>query len=105
MKVPLHDKDKNTDYVNIEPNELTICRVCGFDNIDYFPWGKDGTCPEYTYCLCCGVEAGNQDYSIQSIREFRDSWLTNGAKWDDPEKKPVGWDIENSLSRIPGVFR
>ncbi len=42
------------------------CRVCGL-YIDDLPWGEDGNCPTYEICSCCGVEFGNEDYTVESV--------------------------------------
>lgn len=39
------------------------CRVCGY-YIDDLPWGKDGNCPTYEICPCCGDEFGTAKYRI-----------------------------------------
>ncbi len=79
------------------------CRVCGLYNED-FPWGEDGKSPNYDYCFCCGVEFGNQDYTLESIRQYRENWLKNGAQWDEPSKKPEKWNLEVQLKQIPKEF-
>lgn len=43
--------------------EEHFCRVCGL-YIEDEPWGKDGSCPTYEICSCCGVEFGNEDYIL-----------------------------------------
>jgi len=79
------------------------CRVCGYDN-ETLPWGEDGTCPTYEYCPCCGVEFGNQDYTIESVKEFRGKWISEGAQWDDLKEKPTNWNLEEQLRNIPEKF-
>lgn len=80
------------------------CRVCGFF-IDNLPWGENGMCPTYEICPCCGVEFGNEDYTLESIREYREKWLIKGAKWFDKAQKPEDWSKEKQFENIPKDFR
>jgi hypothetical protein len=80
------------------------CRVCGFYN-ETPPWGLTGEIPTYEYCPCCGVEYGNQDYTLKSIREYRDSWIANGALWDEPNERPEKWDLSKQMRNIPDEFK
>lgn len=80
------------------------CRVCGF-YLNNPPWGNDGESPSYEICPCCGVEFGNEDYTIESIKKYRNKWLTEGAKWFSPEKKPVNWNKESQYNDIPTKYR
>ena len=57
--------------------------------------------PSYEFCSCCGVEAGHEDYSIQSIRQYRTDWIHKGARWYENWKKPVDWNLEAQLKNIP----
>lgn len=79
------------------------CRVCGL-YIKDFPWGKDGDCPTYEICPCCGVEFGNEDYTLSSIRIYRKNWISNGGKWFSTKEKPNNWNLENQLQHIPKEF-
>ena len=81
-----------------------FCRVCGYENSEP-PWGEDGESPCYGFCPCCGVEAGYQDYTVESAKEFRDSWIQAGAKWDMPWLKPADWSLEKQLNNIPEEFK
>ena len=80
-----------------------ICRVCGLYSEDP-PWGEDGTCPNYEYCLCCGVEFGNEDYTIQSVKNYRREWLNNGSEWFFPKERPIEWNIEEQFKNISQEF-
>lgn len=80
------------------------CRVCGIFNEDC-PWGQDGKTPLYEICSCCGVEFGNEDYSIESVHEYRMSWLKNGSKWFNENEKPYNWALEKQLENIPEEFK
>ena len=81
------------------------CRVCGlYLGPDYLPWGEDGNCPTYDYCPCCGVEFGYQDYTIESIKQYREEWISKGANWSEPKIKPENWDKEEQFKNILQEF-
>lgn len=48
-----------------------FCRICGLYSEDK-PWGEDGNCPTYEFCLCCGVEFGYEDYTVESVINYRE---------------------------------
>ena len=79
------------------------CRVCGY-YIDDLPWGKDGNCPTYEICPCCGVEFGNEDCTKESTKQYREKWINGGAKWFEPEEKPKNWNKEEQFIKIPQEF-
>ena len=79
------------------------CRVCGY-YIDDLPWGKDGNCPTYEICPCCGVEFGNEDCSKESTKQYIEKWINEGAKWFEPEEKPKNWNKEEQFINIPQEF-
>jgi hypothetical protein len=81
-------------------NSKYYCRVCGL-NMDESPWGEDGHTPNYEICPCCGCEFGNDDYTLDSVKRYRGTWLENGAKWFNIKKKPINWDIEKQLLNVP----
>ena len=83
--------------------EEHYCRICGLYMKDK-PWGDDGQSPTYEICPCCGVEFGNEDYDLFSIKEYRKEWLKNGANWFDKKKKPVSWDVNKQLMNVPEDF-
>lgn len=80
-----------------------FCRICGL-YIETAPWGKDGKSPTYEICLCCGVEFGNEDYTMQSVQKFRKKWLEGGAQWFDRKEKPNNWSLEEQMKQIPVEF-
>ena len=80
------------------------CRVCGLGKT-YNPWGKDGKCPDYSICRCCGCEFGNDDWTIESIQEYREKWLDNGNKWFEKKQQPKNWDLEAQLKNIPVEYQ
>lgn len=85
--------DKRTEVNN-------FCSICGYPLGNYNPWGGDGKTPTCDICPCCGVEWGNEDYTSESRTEYRNKWLADGAKWFEPQKKPVNWNLEKQLKDI-----
>lgn len=79
------------------------CRICGL-YIEELPWGEDGNYPSYEICSCCGVEFGNEDYKIESIRRYREEWIKKGSAWFEPSEKPEEWNREEQLKNIPQNF-
>jgi hypothetical protein len=79
------------------------CRVCGY-YIGDLPWGKDGNCPTYEICPCCGVEFGNEDCTKEFTKQYREKWINEGAKWFAPEEKPKNWNKEEQFINIPQEF-
>ena len=80
------------------------CRVCGCYSLD-FPWGEDGRSPSYRICPCCGVQFGKEDISLESIKKYRDEWISKGGIWFDKSKKTEGWDIVKQMKDIPNDFK
>ena len=85
-------------------DEAFYCRVCGLKQTEP-PWGEDGKTPSYEICSCCGVEFGNEDYSPESLKKYRDNWISGGAKWFSSKEKPANWDMKNQLAQIPEKFK
>jgi hypothetical protein len=85
-------------------DEANACRVCGLMNADA-PWGLDDASPRFEFCPCCGVESGYQDSQPESARKFREHWVAAGAKWDEPDCRPRGWNLEVQLGQVPRKFR
>lgn len=79
------------------------CRVCGL-YIENLPWGEDDKSPTYEICPCCGVEFGNEDYTIESTKRYRQTWINKGANWFNPKQKPEKWDKEEQFKSIPQEF-
>ena len=80
------------------------CRVCGLD-IEDKSWGEDERCPTYEVCLCCGVEFGNEDYTIESTKEYRKQWIKKGCLWFNSKKKPENWNFEEQMLDIPVEYK
>lgn len=81
-----------------------ICRVCGLYYQNFLPWGKDGKTPSHDICDSCGVEFGYEDNNLVAIIRYRQTWLKNGAKWFNKEKKPNNWNPRKQLKNIPKEF-
>ncbi|MDB4993805.1 MAG: hypothetical protein JWM74_1237 [Myxococcaceae bacterium] len=79
------------------------CRVCGLRQ-DEAIWGVDGQSATFDICACCGCEFGYEDCSIDGIRRHREKWISSGGSWFDPTKRPVGWTIEDQLSKVPDFY-
>lgn len=80
-----------------------FCRVCGLYSKTP-PWGEDNQTPTYEICSCCGVEFGNEDYTLGSIKSYRDNWINSGLKWFDPKERPANWDYKKQLENIPKEY-
>lgn len=85
------------------------CKVCGFDR-GYDAW-EDGE-PDYTYCNCCGCEAGNQDYTVESTYKYRINWINKGFSksntpftWFSEELKVNDWNPLMQLKNIDIDFK
>jgi len=90
-------KNNNMEYIN-------NCRVCGFFMKDP-PWGVDGKSPNYEICPCCGVEFGNEDYTVESTKEYRNKWLSKSIRFCDKDTKPKDWDFEKQMRNLPKDYR
>ena len=80
--------------------EINFCPVCGYPLDSFNPWGDDGKTPTFDICPCCGAEWGNEDYTSESRIEYCNKWLADGAKWFEPQKKPVNWNLKEQLKNI-----
>ena len=87
-------------------DENKICRVCGYKYYNFFPWGESGQYSSFDICHCCGTTFGYQDFTIEAIKRQRKLWIEEmECKWRDPEYKPKGWSLEESLKNIPEKYR
>lgn len=80
-----------------------ICRVCGYDNSPDEFWEDDN--PTYVICPCCGCESGNEDYTIESVKEYRQKWLDKKTVWFENKLKPDNWVLSEQLEKIPEEYR
>lgn len=85
-------------------DERFICRVCGY-KLNFKIWGEDGRTPSYEICPCCGVEFGNEDYTISSIHKYRKNWIESGCVWFSIQQKPLNWSCKNQLRNIPTEYK
>lgn len=69
------------------------------------PWGEDEETPSFDICDCYGVEFGYGDFTIEGIKDHRNKWIQNGAKWRWPKNKPENWSLEEQMKNIPEEFR
>jgi hypothetical protein len=77
------------------------CRVCGLiHDEDDAPWGDDGRQPTFNFCECCGVEFGYGDSSYEGVKRWRRRWLSQGAKWREPEARPSDWNVVEQLENV-----
>ncbi len=76
-----------------------FCKICGYKHSEPH-WGDDGKSPSYLICPCCGVEAGNEDYSEKSIKQYRYNWMKGGNRWFNPKLKPDNWDLSIQLENV-----
>lgn len=83
---------------------INNCRVCGLF-IEEPPWGEDGETPTYEICPCCGVEFGNEDYSLESLRTYRNKWFDKHIVWFEDKEKPGNWNLYKQMQNIPDDFR
>ena len=84
--------------------DIFLCRICAW-KLDEPPWGSDNRIPNYEICPCCGCEFGNDNYALESIREYRRSWLEKGAQWFLSKKRPVVLDLEGQLDNISEIYK
>lgn len=84
---------------------LYICPICGYNKLVEKPYDNKGN-PSYEICNCCGYEYGFDDGSCSmNFDEYRKSWISKGAKWFNPKKKPPNWSLQAQLSNLAGEQR
>ena len=89
------------------PNKKDVslfCRVCGKMQ-EVPPWGKDGKCPSYEICSCCGTEFGYGDCKLSAIKESRTRWLNKGGEWVYQDEKLDNWSLDEQLKNIPPGYK
>ena len=84
------------------------CRSCGY-LFSGAVWDED---PEegatYDICPCCRCESGNQDFTLESTRSYREQWIKEGMKWrthHSDEAPPPNWNPTEQMKNIPEEFR
>ena len=95
-----------------------VCPACGFDGLNspaYAnlrslpvphnlepPYSQHFGNPSYEVCACCGFEYGNDDEpgtaSPVTFQQYRNEWVSDGAKWFDPTRRPSGWSLTEQLA-------
>lgn len=85
-------------------DNMNNCRVCGYYMEDA-PWGDDGQSPTYEICPCCGVEFGNEDYTLESTIEYRNKWLSEKVTFYESKVKPQDWNFQNQMENIPKDYK
>lgn len=73
---------------------LTICRICGYTEDDFLPWGNNGKEPSFELCPCCNVEFGYEDSQKIGILRYRENWLKS-SKFNSDKK------YKGQLKNIP----
>jgi len=74
-----------------------ICFVCGFDGLEE-PAYNEIKEPSYEVCPCCGFEFGvDETGDPDRYGSFRSKWISAGAEWFLPDKKPKDWSLEKQL--------
>ncbi len=81
-------------------NNLTQCKVCGYDYKSYYPWGLDGKIPTYDICICCGIEFGYEDCNGNSILIAQKKWENSGFPWKSHIKQPADWNPSTQLKSL-----
>jgi hypothetical protein len=105
---------------NIVKQNRYWCPVCGYPllkvnpyrNMPPPPWAQHEDPPyefrygqaSYEICECCGFEFGNDDNpgtsSAETFEQYRRQWISDGAQWFSPEKRPANWDLTHQLLEI-----
>ena len=89
-----------------------ICPVCGYDRLSQKPYNDAEPFEEskmnaviygleygsFEICSCCGFEFGVDD--VSKIKEYRENWLKNGAKWFAEKRMPKNWKLEEQLKNL-----
>lgn len=105
MKVKCRDIKNDMYYIDVDKRYLTSCRVCGYDFIDWYPWGESGCESSDDLCPCCFVQFGYEDSGIEAIKNYRAEWISKGCPWAEPEKKPEDWSLKKALANVPDIFK
>lgn len=51
------------------------------------------------------VEAGNEDHTVESIKEYRKDWFEKGKKWFNGSLKSNTWNFLEQLKNIPEKYK
>ena len=81
-------------------NSRHICPVCGFDGLSEPPYSEIKE-PSYEVCPCCGFEFGvDEAEGLDKYAAFRSKWISCGAEWFLPDKKPQDWNLDKQMENI-----
>ncbi len=89
-------------------NELTTCRVCGFDygEIRWSIGSDNELYAQYMICPCCRAESGPDDFDLETVRKSRQEWIdTKMEWWDKDDPPPHNWDPIEQMKNIPPEWR
>jgi hypothetical protein len=89
--------------ISMHSKQNYFCRICGLEHQD-LPWGEDGKTSSFDFCECCGCQFGYQDCLLESILKYRSDWIQSGAKWSEPNFKPLNWNLNEQLDRIDPIY-
>lgn len=78
--------------------EHYICPVCGYDGLEEEPYINGGEAGSFEICSCCKFQFGY--YPKKTIPEYRERWISDGAKWFYEEDKPENWNLKEQLKNI-----
>ena len=95
----------NNEGIFVRHNLNSICYVCGFDYTSDKPWGEDGESPDQSGCVCCGVQFGYEDLTVQNLVDYRKKWLSTGARWINESFRPEHWSFEKQFVNVPMKYR
>ena len=96
-----------------------VCPCCGYVGLSSLPYANANGrklirgvsapysvyfgMPSYEACSCCGFEFGNDDEPGTAppvtFEQFLAEWIQDGMKWFEAAKRPVGWSLDEQLSR------
>ncbi len=81
---------------------LNTCRVCGYTDAIFFPWGKDGKTPSFEICDCCGYQFGKTDDDEGiTFEQYRTRWIAGGMVWDKGRSEPpLNWNPVMQLENL-----
>jgi hypothetical protein len=114
---PISNFEDINQYWGVSPS--TTCPVCGYQGLpvrpyEHFdlrkylvemlpPYEVHFGSASYQVCDCCGFEFGNDDNPgtgrAVSFTEYRNEWISGGAKWFIPRKKGSNWNLQDQLTK------
>ncbi len=64
------------------------------------PCGEDGAFPEHGIFLCCEVEHGYEDSTLEGYIGACECWMACGAPWRYLHARLGDWDVRVQLNDI-----